>query len=90
MHLYRIVDAVLDSRIVLDYASQNLDVVPRHTLPAHALMLAVSPLLDERATDALLDLRAHGFDLAVIEVLRSATSPPARRPRMARATGSGS
>ena len=31
-------------------------------------MLAVSPLLDERATSALLDLRARGFDLAVIEV----------------------
>ena len=53
--LYRIVDAVLDSRIVLNYAWRNLDVVPRRTLPPHALVLAVSPLLDERSTDALLD-----------------------------------
>ena len=68
MQLYRIVDAVLDSRVVLNYAWRNLDVVPRRTLPAQALVLAVSPLLDERATDALLDLRARGFDLAVIEV----------------------
>jgi hypothetical protein len=68
VHLYRIVDAVLDSRVVLNYAWRNLDVVPRRTLPAHALVLAVSPLLDERATDALLDLRGRGFDLAVIEV----------------------
>jgi uncharacterized protein (DUF58 family) len=66
--LYRIVDAVIDSRVVLSYAWRNLDVVPRRTLPPHALVLAVSPLLDERATDALLDLRARGFDLAVIEV----------------------
>ena len=66
--LYRIVDAVLDSRVVLNYAWRNLDVVPRRTLPAHALVLAVTPLLDERATTALLDLRARGFDLAVIEV----------------------
>jgi uncharacterized protein (DUF58 family) len=66
--LYRIVDAVLDSRVVLHYAWRNLDVVPRRTLPPHALVLAISPLLDERTTDALLDLRARGFDLAVIEV----------------------
>jgi uncharacterized protein (DUF58 family) len=68
LQLYRIVDAALDSRIVLKYAWRNLDVVPRRTLPPHALVLAVSPLLDERATSALLDLRARGFDLAVIEV----------------------
>ena len=68
LQLYRIVDAALDSRIVLNYAWRNLDVVPRRTLPPHALVLAVSPLLDERATSALLDLRARGFDLAVIEV----------------------
>jgi uncharacterized protein (DUF58 family) len=68
LQLYRIVDAALDSRIVLNYAWRNLDVVPRRTLPPHALVLAVSPLLDERATTALLDLRARGFDLAVIEV----------------------
>jgi uncharacterized protein (DUF58 family) len=66
--LYRIVDSVLDSRVVLHYAWRNLDVVPRRTLPPHALVLAISPLLDERSTDALLDLRARGFDLAVIEV----------------------
>lgn len=68
VQLYRIVDAALDSRIVLNYAWRNLEVVPRRTLPPHALVLAVSPLLDERATSALLDLRARGFDLAVIEV----------------------
>jgi uncharacterized protein (DUF58 family) len=66
--VYRIVDAALDSRIVLSYAWRDLDVVPRRTLPPHALVLAISPLLDERATSALLDLRARGFDLAVVEV----------------------
>jgi uncharacterized protein (DUF58 family) len=85
VHLYRIVDAVLDSRIVLNYAWRNLDVVPRRTLPAHALVLAVSPLLDERATDALLDLRARGFDLAVIEVspVEYVPSGPAPSDRLA-------
>ena len=31
-------------------------------------MLAITPLLDERTAAALLDLRARGFDLVVIEV----------------------
>ncbi len=31
-------------------------------------MIAITPLLDERAVSALLDLRARGFDLAVVEV----------------------
>jgi uncharacterized protein (DUF58 family) len=68
MQLYRIVDALLDSRIVLSYAWQNLSIIPRGTLSSHALVLALSPLLDERATDALLDLRARGFDVAVVEI----------------------
>jgi uncharacterized protein (DUF58 family) len=66
--LYRIIDALLDSRIVLSYAWRNLNVIPRGTLPSHALVIALTPLLDERATDALLNLRARGFDLAVVEI----------------------
>ena len=66
--LYRIVDAVLDSRIVLSYAWRDVDLLPRRTLPPHALIIALSPLLDERATAALLDLRGRGFDLAVVEL----------------------
>ncbi len=38
------------------------------TLPPHALVLALTPLLDERSVRALLDLRARGFDLAVVEI----------------------
>ena len=42
--------------------------IPPRTLPPRALVLALSPLLDERAVGALIDLRARGFDLAVIEL----------------------
>jgi uncharacterized protein (DUF58 family) len=66
--LYRIVDALLDTRILLSYAWKSIDVVPVRTLPPQALVIAVTPLLDERAVGALLDLRARGFDLAVVEV----------------------
>ena len=78
--LYRIIDSLLDSRIVLNYAWRNLDIIPRGTLPSQALVFALSPLLDERATTALLDLRARGFDLAVVEVSPLRYVPPGERP----------
>jgi uncharacterized protein (DUF58 family) len=66
--LYRIVDSLLDTEIVLNYAWKDLEIIPRRTLPPKALVVALSPLLDERAAHALLDLRGRGFDLALIEV----------------------
>ncbi|HKP19319.1 MAG TPA: DUF58 domain-containing protein [Gaiellaceae bacterium] len=66
--LYRIVDALLDTEILLSYAWKSIDVVPPRTLPPQALVIAVTPLLDERSVNALLDLRARGFDVAVVEV----------------------
>jgi uncharacterized protein (DUF58 family) len=65
--LYRIADALLDTELVLNYAWKDLEVVPRRTLPPQALVIALTPLLDERSVNALLDLRARGFDLAVVE-----------------------
>jgi len=68
IQLYRIVDSLLDTEIILSYAWKGVDVIPPRTLPPKALIFAVSPLLDERAVTTLLDLRARGFDLAVLEV----------------------
>jgi uncharacterized protein (DUF58 family) len=66
--LYRIVDSLLQMNVVLSFATKNLDVLPPRTLPPRALVLALTPLLDSRTTAALLDLRARGFDLVVVEV----------------------
>ena len=75
--LYRIVDSLLQMNIVLSFASKGVDILPPRSLPPRALVLALSPLLDPRSAAALLDLRARGFDLVVIEV-----SPvPFVRPR---------
>jgi uncharacterized protein (DUF58 family) len=65
---YRIVDALLESEIVFNYAWKDVSVIPARTLPAQALVLAITPLLDERAVEALADLRARGYDLAIVEV----------------------
>ena len=42
--------------------------LPPRTLPPKALVLAITPLLDDRTGAALLDLRARGYDLVVVEV----------------------
>ena len=66
--LYRIVDALLASEIRRGHAWKNVAHLPRRLLPARALVLALTPLLDARGIDALLDLRARGYDLAVVEI----------------------
>jgi uncharacterized protein (DUF58 family) len=65
---YLLVEAILDTRIELSYAWKTIDVIPPQTLPAKALVIALSPLVDERFTAALDQLSGRGFDLAICEV----------------------
>jgi uncharacterized protein (DUF58 family) len=66
--LYRIVESLLNTEITLSYAWKDIDILPRGTLPPKALVIALTPLLDDRAMGALLDLRSRGFDLVVVEI----------------------
>jgi uncharacterized protein (DUF58 family) len=66
--LYAIVEALLTSEVVRSFAFRGVDVLPPRTLPPKALVLAITPLLDTRTATALLDLRARGYDLIVVEV----------------------
>jgi uncharacterized protein (DUF58 family) len=68
VQLYRIVDALLETNVILSYYWTGIDVIPPRTLPPNALVIALSPLLDGRTVDALLDLRARGHDLCVVDV----------------------
>jgi uncharacterized protein (DUF58 family) len=81
VQLYRIVDSLLDTEIILSYAWKGVDIIPARTLPPKALVLAVTPLLDERAVTTLLDLRARRFDLAVLEVSPVAFASAAKGER---------
>ncbi len=65
---YRLVDALLETEVVFTYAWKDANIIPARTLPPRALIVAVTPLLDSRAIAALLDLRARGRDLVVLEV----------------------
>jgi uncharacterized protein (DUF58 family) len=73
---YRIVDALLETEIVLNYAWKDVELLPPRTLPPQALVIGLTPLLDERSVGALLDLRARGFDLAIVEVSPAPFAPP--------------
>lgn len=73
--LYRIIDALLGSEVVFSYAQKDVSFVPRRMLPPKALVIGLSPLLDDRYIGALLDLRARGFDLAVVEVTPEQFTP---------------
>ena len=65
--------------MVLSYAWKGLEVIPRRTLPPKSLVMALSPLIDERTVSALFDLRSRGYDLAVVEVTPLAFVQPGRR-----------
>lgn len=66
--VYRIIDALIGSEIVFSYAHKDVSFVPRQLLPAKALVIAITPLIDQRSIRALFDLRARGFDLTVVDV----------------------
>jgi uncharacterized protein (DUF58 family) len=65
---YRIVDALLESEVVFNYAWKDVSIIPARVLPPAALVVAVTPLLDDRVVEALADLRARRYDLAIVEV----------------------
>jgi uncharacterized protein (DUF58 family) len=65
---YRIIDAVLSSESSRLLRWRDLRLIPYRVLPPQSLIVALTPLLDWRVNRALLDLRARGYDLALIEV----------------------
>jgi uncharacterized protein (DUF58 family) len=65
---YRLVDALLETGVEFSYAWKDVSVIPARTLPPRALVIAVTPLLDERSLAALADLRGRGHDLVVLEI----------------------
>jgi uncharacterized protein (DUF58 family) len=73
--LYRIADGLIASDVRLSFARRDLTHLPRRLLPPKALVLGLTPLLDARGIAALLDLRARGYDLAVVEISPLAHTP---------------
>jgi uncharacterized protein (DUF58 family) len=66
--LHRLVDAVLDTQVVVSLADRSLALVPAQALPPRAFVVALTPLVDPRSAGLLARVKSRGCDLAVIEV----------------------
>jgi len=76
LQLQRLVDALLGTGLFANAADRDLAIIAPQALPPRSFILALSPLLDGRFRDALLELAGRGHDLAVIEC-DPAVTPPA-------------
>jgi uncharacterized protein (DUF58 family) len=65
---FRLVETLLETGVEPTYMWRDVNVIPARILPPKALILGVTPLLDRRFVATIADLRARGFDLAVVEV----------------------
>jgi uncharacterized protein (DUF58 family) len=76
----RLADALLRASVVFTYVAKDLTLVPARVLPAQALVIALTPLLDPRFATAAVDLAGRGFDLVMlvvspVELTRAALAP---------------
>jgi uncharacterized protein (DUF58 family) len=79
--LLRVVEGLLDTEVLLSATWEGVTRVPTGALPPHALLLAATPLDNDTAVQTLLDLRARGFDVAVVGL---PAADPADEPPLAR------
>jgi hypothetical protein len=76
----RIADYLLETRAVFSYAWRDTAYLPKRTLPAGALVIALTPLADSRVIRSLADLRARGFALVVLDTLTESAIAPGPTP----------
>jgi uncharacterized protein (DUF58 family) len=84
--LYRIVDSLMRTKLAFSYGWPGAEAIPPRVIPPGALLVALTPLVDRRMSAILLDLRARGHDIAVVEISADALLPatPSQREELAR------
>ena len=65
---YRLIETMLETGVAPTYTWRDVNLIPARILPPASLVLALTPLSDQRFIMALEDLRARRFDVAVVEV----------------------
>ena len=65
-HWYRLMDRLVEAEVNFSYVEKSLASVPKRILPPQSLVIALSPLIDERFITSLSDLAARGFSVVVI------------------------
>jgi uncharacterized protein (DUF58 family) len=76
-HFPRLVDHVIGMEERRTHAYRDLEMLPAALLPPSALVIALSPLIDERAVTALATLSGRGHGVVVVDTL-----PPGYRPEL--------
>jgi uncharacterized protein (DUF58 family) len=71
-----IAEALVDAQPIFSWAEKEVRAIPPRSLPRAATILAVSPLIDERAIGAIGDLRRRRHEIGVIEVTPTSWAPP--------------
>jgi uncharacterized protein (DUF58 family) len=85
LQLYRILDALLDTRTHFSYLTKDIALIPPRVLPSRALIFVLTPFVDSRIETALHDLLARDFQLVLVALSPLAMAPDVRRPRHAEA-----
>ena len=67
-HFQTLLDQLLEANVVFSYVTRDLALVPRRVLPPQALIIAISPLVDERFVYAVQNLRARDFTVLLLTV----------------------
>jgi uncharacterized protein (DUF58 family) len=80
-HFQRLLDTLVQADVVFTYVARDLDLIPPRVLPPHALVIALSPLLDARFVKAATNLAARQVDLVIIAVSPIAPTCAAMRSR---------
>jgi uncharacterized protein (DUF58 family) len=75
--LYRLLDTLMETQVFATAAWKGIRHLPPRTLPAKALIVALTPLVDDRGVAALFDLLARGYDLAVVDISPLTPAAPA-------------
>jgi uncharacterized protein (DUF58 family) len=68
VHADRIRSALLSSEWFFSYAEKGADLIPRRFIPPGCLVIALSPLTDDRFVGTVAALRERGLDVAIVEI----------------------
>ena len=74
-HFPRLVDHLIGVEELRTHAYRGLEMLPPAMLPSNALVIALSPLIDDRAVDALATLGGRGHGVVVVDTLPAGYRP---------------
>jgi uncharacterized protein (DUF58 family) len=79
IHRYRVLDALLETQLMHGWAGPMAGLLVARIVSGHALVVALTPLLDDVTVTLISDLRGRGFDVMVVECDPEPHIPPARK-----------